>query len=895
MNPGTATTGPSGAGRDVLLMLRRCTWRHWTRSPGQAAVLVLILALGIAVYFAVRLANRAAMGGFQDFTGLVTEGGDWIVTSPVGFLPDSVLPEIRQALGSRPVHVIPILETTATRPRQSDDEEIGSRETLQILGLDLVALGNLRPADDPSPTGWLAPGDAPGKGTEDQGTRRFFELLGNPRSVFISPELAERDGLRTGDSLRLVVNERVVDLEVRGRIPVLPARPAPPAELLVMDLPALQQLTARTGRIDRVELRVEDGPDADARRAGLRELLAGLGADRWEVTSPGDRRRTAEQMTAAFRFNLTLLSLLALVVGLYLVFQALDGAVVRRREEIGILRSLGVTESAVRRAWLLESAVLGLAGGALGALLGWAGAQGAVRLVGRTVNALYHATHARSAALHPGEFAGALALAVAGGLVAGWGPARAAARTPAAQLLGRASAPAGSADNRRRLPWALGLLAMAGAAALLPPVPLAGGARLALGGYLAACLVVAGTGLAGGPLLARLARGATPLALRNARWRLAVGQARRPSGRHRLAVAALVCAVGMTAGMSILVASFDRTMQGWIRRTFQADLYISSDGAQSASTQNRITPSTWRAVLAHPGVGEANVIQVAEVALPAGRTLLVGSDLAFARKHMGFSWRGAPPDAAVFDPDRNAGLALASESFATRFRIRAGDTLAVPTPSGPRPVRVAGIFSDYGNERGSLVVDRRWFVEWFGDELASSLIAFVQPGHPPAAVRDALRERFPGLSILTQGRLRDEVLRIFRQTFALTHALELIGVAVSVLGLALTLVSMLLDRRAELTTLRALGLRRNEIAVATAAEGALIATAGTLLGLAASLGLGVVLVRVINRQTFGWTLELAVPAAPLALLAVGVVGSATAVAWAVGRWGADLPADRESE
>jgi putative ABC transport system permease protein len=208
-------------------------------------------------------------------------------------------------------------------------------------------------------------------------------------------------------------------------------------------------------------------------------------------------------------------------------------------------------------------------------------------------------------------------------------------------------------------------------------------------------------------------------------------------------------------------------------------------------------------------------------------------------------------------------------------------------------VTLAGIFADYGNERGALLVERQHLVAWFGDDQAVNLSLFLKPGTDADTLRAELLRQHPGLMIYTHASLRSEILRIFRQTFSITYALEVIGVAVAVIGLALTLVSVLLDRRDELTTLRALGFRRTEIARATAIEGTVVAACAVAGGLLLSLALGWLLIHVINKQSFGWTLGFALPWGQLAALGVTVIVTGGGVSYAVGHWGANLPADRE--
>ena len=887
------------------LLWARVSWRHARQAPWTTFLLVLTLALGVAVYLAIRLANQAAITSFRNFTDVVTAESDGMILSPAGSLPESLLPELRQRFPETPVHWVPVLESTAVEPGDGSQGMIGNRTTYTLLGVDWVALQNIAQARRTSQSPAIQPGadssfghrsspatpptDGERAGSQDRASELWVRLQ-DPRAVLVPAAVAAR--LRS-DTLRLVIQERIVELRVLGVIPEVPDQPRAPDNLLLLDLPALQALTARTGQLDRIEFVLPEGPDRPERAAVLRKDLDSWMAGRWILSSPSERRDNAATMTRAFRLNLTILSLLALLVGLMLVYQALDGAVVRRREEIAILRSLGVEPERIRKAWLLEAAVLGLVGGSLGILLGWAGAQGAVRGVGQTVNSLYYATAVRSASLDPIEAGVALLLAVAASLLAGGWPARQAATTPPAQLIGRGRAQAGSRAPRWVLPTATLLLAVGAVLATLPAWRLAGGSRISLAAYGSALTWLLGAGLLAGLL--------PPILLgRWAAWdrlsapaRLALSHLRRPTGRHRLALAGLVCAVAMTAGMAILVGSFDTTLRGWIERTFMADLYVSSEGAQSASTQNRIHPETWKALVSDPEVIAANVVQALELQLPGGSTLLFGGNPAFMRDQARIAWREEPTDDALWDPARNSGLALASESFSHRFQLHRGDALTLPTPTGPRRVTLAGVFSDYGNERGALVIQREHFATWFGDELATSVIAKLRNTADAPAVRARWKSAHPGLAVYTQPHLRGEALRIFRQTFAITDALELIGIAVSVLGLGFTLASLLWERRNDLTTLRALGFRHAEIAWATTLESLLTAGVGIVVGLCASLALGWLLIHRVNVQTFGWTLETDPPWLWMGGLGLAVLAMAALTGWSIGRWGAALPAERE--
>lgn len=842
-----------------------------------------IIALGVAVFLSVRLANRAAIAGFSHFTEAVTGQSDFAVTSPAGVLSSDDLRRMREALGPTPVHLVPVLEARASRPRKEGEAVVG-RESFRIVGIDLVASGNLL-------TGVQRRGSFFGSADKPDDETSISAAVNEDNQVWVSEALARRDGLSVGDELVLIVTDSPVALRVAGTIPEIDGFPKPDLHLLVMDLPRLQALAERKDRLDRVEIVLPPGPRMAERRTAVRSVLEAAEPERWTVETPANRRATGETMTAAFRLNLTVLSLIALLVGLLLILQALDGAVIRRRQEIAILKSLGFTPRQLQLAWLAESAAVGVVGSLLGIGLGWLGAQVSVRLVAQTVNALYYATTTAAASPDPREIAGGFLAGVAACVIAGWIPARSAAATLPAQLLPRGHVASGLGFlGRKRL--GVALIAAGVLLAWLPPLRLEGGVRFPLAGYLSALFLILGSGAFGGTTFGLAARALSVPARVSAPLKVAISHLRRSTGRHRLAACGLVAAVGMTAGMIILVASFDKTVRGWISENLQADLFVASDGAQDASATSRILPQTWRAILAMPEVAGASLNQGYRVRIDGLDTWIGGFESAGEAPETDRSWIERPditPREAFADP--TAGFA--SESFCARFGITRGSIVEVPTPAGRKAIVVHGVFADYGNERGSLLVARNHLAEWFGDESLINMAIHAAEGVDPAALRAILLEAHPGLRVLTHASLRREILQIFRQTFSITYALELIGVVVAVAGLALTLASMLLDRRAELTTLRALGFSRRELAAVSTWEGSAIALVGLAVGMVLSIALGYLLIFVINRQSFGWTLQFVIPWMHLAGLAALVFLPAVGVSWMVGRWGAALPADRE--
>lgn len=861
--------------RSLGLLLRLFTWRHWRRRLGSTLLLVGILALGVGVFLSIRLASRAAVAGFSLFTESLTGESDFLIRPASGeTLPEGVAADLRRRLGALPVLILPVVESSAVEPAGPGNR---APRPVRLLGVDLVALGNAAGKTAPEISGDLA--------------------LGRADQAFVSPDFAARRGLAPGDRFDLAIDERRATLTVAGVLKNDPLKPAVPPHLLVMDLPGLQRLAGRTGRISRVEIRVAGGIDAPHWREEARRLLASAPAEPWLVDRPEDRREAVAKMSRAFRMNLTMLSTLALLVGIYLILQALEAAVVRRRSEMAVLRSLGVGSGTLRRLWLAESALLGLLGGGLGVWLGWGAAQLTVRGVARTVNSLYHDTATRSAALHPAEAWCGLAFGVVASLAAGWLPARDAAETPPAQLL-RPGARAVGPGWLSRPGWGAAVALAAFLGSWLPAWRTLSGDRLPVGGYAAALGWLVALSMLAGLMFPPVSRWLVRWGDRYPAVAVAGSQLRRPTGRHRFAVAGLIAAVGMAAGMGVLVHSFQGTLTGWIGQMLRADLYVSPATADQAGGGGRLSGPVWRALAGDPEVAGVDVIRRLPVDY-GGRTIrLAGSEYhREAGRGMAMRWIQAPGEGLspqAFDGSLPGGgvPAWINEAMSRRFGLDRGDAVEVPTPGGKRVLTVLGVYADYSDEGGTVLTKRRYLVEWFGDDAVSSLAAYLKPGADLEAVRARWQAAMPAASVRDNARLRSDALRVFHETFAVTHSLEAIGVAVAVIGLGMALASLLVERRDELAALKRVGFTRPQVAAAAAVEGAALAAMGLVAGLALSLILGDLLIRVINRQSFGWTLDFRVPGGLFLGLGLLTLASSAGVSAWVGLRSARLPGER---
>jgi putative ABC transport system permease protein len=847
-------------------LLYRLVWRALARDRGRALLAVLSVALGVSVFLAIRLANRAAIASFDGFAQGVGAGADLTVRTDLGPLDERQLARLEPL--RRDLWIRPVLEGTFTRRERF--------ETFQVLATDLVGLGAAGPgAAGPGAAGNV---DAAPAGGPDLG---FLA----PDAVLISQALA-RTGLGPGASLTGFVDGRPERLRIAGVLPDLPNRPALQRNLLVMDLPSAQQLFRRPGELDRLDLGYLPGRSGPALEPRLAPLLpAG-----WVTEAPEQKAESARSMSGAFRLNLTVLSLIALAVGAYLLFQAFDATVNRRRETWALLQALGCPPRRLRGLVLAEAALLGAVGSLLGILLGWALAQGAVLGVARTMNALYGAASARHAALGGWEATAAFLIGMGTCLLAAWVPARRAAATPPVQLLARG---AGS----RPMPWAT--LALGGLALLLAGLAIAFLPRLAQGtlwhAYLGSALVLFGGSLASLALLPALG---LPGRLAGTGWglRLSLRPLLQPTGRHGFAAAALAVAVGMTVGMGVMVRSFESTVQAWIGDNLRADIFVAPLGAAGAGTRHRLPAATCAELARDPALAAMDRYQQVPIQFRGHPSNLACADFAVlgSRGHLALIQGGASAEVLARIRRDGAGApgAVASETFARRFGLRVGDPLELP---GGHHLTLRGIYADYGNERGSLILDRPQFLAWFQDDRAASLALYLRPGLDPEAESRRLERRWPGLLFRPNRELREQVQRIFQQTFAITYALEVIGLAVALAGLAQSLAGLALARRGDIWTLRALGARPWAIAAVLLGEGLGVASAGCLGGLGLGLLLSRILVLVLNPQAFGWTLGYRLPLGFLGGLLGLCLAAAIAAMLPIARWASQLPADRQAE
>jgi putative ABC transport system permease protein len=824
--------------------------RRLAREGPRTLLTVAGVALGVGVFVSVRVANRSALGSFTDSVDAVTGRANLQVSSASGPFDERWFPVVRAAAGTSAV--TPIVETWVPLVASG-----GAGEAVLVLGLDPLR---------------EAPFDR-AAALDDPAAQRGLARLLEPRAVAVSRRFAGRQGLQTGRRFAILVSGRPESLVVRAIVGSEALDQALGGNVIVTDIATAQEVFGRVGTLDRIDLRV-----APERRERVRAALAARLPPGLVAELPRARTRQIENLVEAFALNLTALSLVTVFVALFLVLNAVGLSVLRLRREIGILRALGVTRAGVTRLFLLEGAVLGLLGGVLGIGVGMLLARITLGAVSTTLVDLYQVRQAGDARLDPVTIGSALALGLGAALVAAWAPAREAARTPPASATREgAMIPVGPAGTRRWITIAVILLAAsAGFAAF------AVGEHQPYGGFVSAALAMAGTAL-----LAPVAVGwagrvlRRPLALPfGIAGSLGAGYLTASLARSAVVVAAVCVSVGMTVGLTIMVGSFRRTVDTWITQTIRGDLYVEPVGHRTSGPGSRLSADFVDRVRSMPEVTAVDSFRGRRMTVEGRLALIAGIDFGVQAKLGALRLTDGRAIGPVLEQARRQGGVIVSESFAHRHRTATGDSITLPTPDGSTRHAVHGVFYDYTTDAGVVFMDHTLYESLWHDTRTESLALYLAPGADPDRVRGrvlALAEPGTWLNVTPHRILRQRVLRIFDQTFRITWALQAIAVLVAVLGVFATLTALVVERARDLGVLRAVGALRSQVRTIVLVESGLLGGIGALLGCGLGVVLALLLVHVINRQFFGWTIQFAfAPGVLVQAVALMVIASLVA-------------------
>jgi putative ABC transport system permease protein len=803
--------------------LARLAVRQLRSHPWQLGLAILGIALGVAVAVSIDLANGSALRAFRLSTEAV--GGratHQILGGPSG-LPDDVYRRLRLELGAR--RAAPIVEgdvAVAGRPGR----------TLHVLGIDPFADADFRPYLDSQDRG-----EARGRDS----LARAAALVGRGGTALIAASTARELGLAIGADLAVDVAGARRALTIVGLLQPADAGSARALEdLLVVDIATAQELLGAAGRLTRIDLMVED--EQLLKRIG-QALPAGA-----DLVSAGAQAGATARMILAFQWNLTALSLLALVVGMFLIYQTMTFSVVQRRPLIGSLRALGVTRGEVFALVMSEALVIGVVGTVVGVALGFGMAQGLLRLVTRTINDLYFVLSVRDVALDLPALVKSALLGIGATALAALAPALEATAAPPRIVMSRASLETGARRGTRRAGW-LGL-ALVAAGGVVLAVP--GGIALGFAGLFVVMVGCALVTPAAAVMLLRPVHGAAGVAF-GLLGRLATRGIVAALSRTSVAMAALTIAVAAAIGVGVMIASFRQAVTSWLEGTLRADVYVSAPSLVGSRPEATLDPALVAHLATTPGVARATTSRGVLVQSARGPVQVVTLDVDPARPPR-WRFREGSTD-GVWEGD----AVIVSEPYANRHGARAGATVRLSTDRGEQDFRVAGVFYDYGSSAGIVVMSRRTYDRAWNDRRISGLALEAAPGVDVDALVAAVRERASAgrrLVVRSNRALREASLAIFDRTFAITGVLRTLSVAVAFVGMLAALMALQLERTREIGVLRALGLTPRQVWGLVTAQTGIIGLLSGVLAVPSGLLLAAVLVFVINRRSFGWTMGL---------------------------------------
>jgi len=828
---------------DAIPSLRRWLLAgEWRAHPVRTLVAMAAIAIGVALGFAIHLINAAAYNEFSAALRSLSGQAELQVRGTQALMDESLY----ERLARRPGIALasPVLEIDAAVP--------GRREALKVVGIDVFQAGAIAP-------------DLIGLPAED----RPFDTLADD-AMFLSPAAMEWLGVRQGDRIRLQVGTQPLELRVAGGL----VRARAGQRLAVMDIGAAQWRFQRLGQLSRIDLKLVSGTD---RTAFAARLAGELPADVL-VAEPEDQEARTANMSRAYRVNLNVLALVALFTGAFLVFSTQALSVIRRRSELALLRVLGMTRRQVLSQILLEGAALGIVGSLIGLAAGYAMAAIALRLFGGDLGGGYFPGVRPSVQFAPVAASVFFLLGTAAALLGCAAPAWEAARARPAQAIKSGSED--TALSRLSPPWlALGLIAVGAVMTRLPPV-----AELPVFGYVAiALLLIGGIGLM--PRLAALVFSAlSRLAghgLRGSVPTLSLARLANAPNQASIALGGVLSSFSLMVAMAIMVSSFRVSVDDWLGQVLSADLYVrSAAGGNSGS----LSAGEQRAIAAVPGVRRADFQRVSQLSIdparPSVTVIAKPIDLADPGTSLPLIGESVSPAGA-----NGAAPIWVSEAMVDLYGHRPGMQVTLPLGGQARQFTVAGVWRDYARQSGAIQMTLADYRRITGDNEVNDAALWLEKDASPAQVADAMRKLPFGeaLELAEPGDIRAISLRIFDRSFAVTYLLEGVAILIGLFGIAATFSAQTLARAKEFGMLRHIGVLRREILAMLALEGSLLTLLGILTGFLLGGAISLILIFIVNPQSFHWTMQLHMPWGLLTAVALVLLASAAATALVAGR------------
>ncbi len=817
------TSGPQLA--DSVTLLYRLIGRPMLRDPLRTAVAIACVSVGVAVVVAIDLAGEASTGSFRSSMETLQGSASYEICQ-LGGISESVFADL-VAL-REPLQFSAQVEGMATLP--------STGERLPIFGVDLVGDENLR-------------------GAVSYDALDLSELAATD-PVWVSPSV----GATEGDPIELLVGDQVREFVVRGVLSGGSSLSNLAGSVVLMDIALAQRVLHKVGSLDRIYVRLPDESEEDWFSLIRKSVPVSATVERVGVGSSQNRK-----LLNSFRWNIRILSYIALIVGAFLVYNTISVSVVQRRPLIGVARAVGVPREMVRIGFLLEGAMFGAIGTCAGLLLGRAMAVGAVDLMGRTVESLYASGVPTEIAIRPWTLIVATVAGVGVSVVSAWRPASEAASVTPTEAMARERLDYQARSSSHS--WAMRGLASAVVSIALCFVP--AWQRIPYAAYGAALgMIACATMLT--PILSSHALRFVSRPLLRAFGVASMLGARTLAGslaRTVVVVAALSTATAMMVSVAIMVGSMRDTLLVWMDGQLQADLYVQPEGRTGgwdAPTMSESVAATIQSLSSVRVIDRFRAYPISYGGLPA---TLAHADFDVVRTESPMQVLEGPAMAKVAEQVMRTHSVVVSEAFSSKHDVHVGDTVALPIGAATIDFAVAAVYFDYSSERGFVIGHRDVLMKHLPDDRLTSVAVYLQNPDELETVRSEIIEALLGrrLRVSRNRELRENATEVFDRTFAITYALELVAVFVAILGMAGALLTLVIDRRAELGVFRVLGASRRQVRSLVLTQAGILGLLSNLIGLALGCALSVVLVKVINKQSFGWTIQFHWPAGLLLL------------------------------
>lgn len=828
----------------MIALLRLVSLRHLFDNPLRSLLTIVGVTVGVATMIGVASINRAVMRSFRSTIDQVAGKSDLVVSGASTGFDDSTVERVRAVEG---------VAHAAGGIAAAYPVKDAPGEALFVMGVDLLDDGYFRTYE--------------GKDRDVGSLADDLEFLNSTDRLLVSERFAADHKLATGDSFELLTRDGPKTFIVHGQLKETGPIKAFGGWAAIMYVGSAQEAFGRGRMIDRVDVGVAPGADsAQVQRALEQEL-----GPAFKVERPDRRGQSVEKMIQSFQMGLNLTSGVALLVGVFLVYNTVAIGVLQRRREIGTLRALGTTRRTIRLLFALEALFFGVLGSLFGVPLGVAIAKVAVRGVSDAVSAIYVQVNARDVHVEATELLLGVALGLFGTLFAALRPATVASSVQPVEALRRDVALGAGAASLRSWPTVIGvllLLAIWPATRLPPPAE-----NFPLGGYLAMFSIVMSSTLLSPLLLRGLQRvyKVPGERLFGIAGRLAADNFARAPVRTAVPVSALTIGVAMAVGMAGFIGSFQQSSERWIDQSVPADLFVTSASKLAGTQNNPMAPGLGEELEQLDGVAYVDRVRLLQHDVLGLRVFVISLVPEL------YDLRGKPQVLAGKRPDaeeRARGVVTISENLARRRDLKPGDTFPLDTPSGRKTLTVGAVIIDYTSDQGTVVLDRRYYTEWFQDDLVDSFQLYLKDQGRLEPLRKEITERYGkryDLYVLSNKDLRDEAYTLIDAAFSVTYAMEAVAVLMALLGVVNTLLAAVLDRTREIGLLRAIGAARGHVMRLVSAEALLIGVTGGGFGVAVGVALGLVITQIVGVQSTGWDFPYLFPTR-LALSLVGVAG-----------------------